>query len=94
MSTYEYGKESIRGGSKLITKDSKTTSSGLNKDYALSYSMYKSEPLVLMFPHIYGGASDPNAIDPAKSKAIETLQQMQPEVAQQLQSFLSFTGEV
>ena len=90
LSTYEYGKESIRGGSKLITKDSKTTSTGLNKDYALSYSMYKSEPLVLMFPHIYGGASDPNAIDPANSKAIETLQQMQPEVAQQLQSFISF----
>ena len=90
LSTYEYGKESIRGGSKLITKDSKTTSTGLNKDYALSYSMYKSEPLVLMFPNIYGGASDPNAIDPANSKAIETLQQMQPQVAQQLQSFLSF----
>jgi hypothetical protein len=90
LSTYEYGKESIRGGSKLITKDSKTTSTGLNKDYALSYSMYKSEPLVLMFPNIYGGASDPNAIEPAKSKAIETLQQMQPEVAQQLQSFISF----
>jgi len=90
LSTYEYGKESIRGGSKLITKDSKTTSTGLNKDYALSYSMYKSEPLVLMFPNIYGGASDPNAVDPAKSKAIETLQQMQPQVAQQLQSFLSF----
>jgi len=90
LSTYEYGKESIRGGSKLITKDSKTTSTGLNKDYALSYSMYKSEPLVLMFPNIYGGASDPNAVDPANSKAIETLQQMQPQVAQQLQSFLSF----
>ena len=29
-------------------------------------------------------------MDPAKSKAIETLQQMQPEVGQQLQSFLSF----
>ena len=90
LSTYEYGKESIRGGSKLITKDSKTTSTGLNKDYALSYSMYKSEPLVLMFPNIYGGSSDPSSVDPAKSKAIETLQQMQPEVGQQLQSFLSF----
>ena len=90
LSTYEYGKESIRGGSKLITKDSKTTSTGLNKDYALSYSMYKSEPLVLMFPNIYGGGSDPNEVDPAKSKAIETLQQMQPQVAQQLQSFISF----
>ena len=90
LSTYEYGKESIRGGSKLITKDSKTTSTGLNKDYALSYSMYKTEPLVLMFPNIYGGGSDPNAVEPANSKAIETLQQMQPQVAQQLQSFLSF----
>jgi len=90
MSTYEYGKESIRGGSKLITKDSKTTSTGLNKDYALSYSMYKSEPLVLMFPNIYGGSSDPSMVDPTSSKAIETLQQMQPQIAQQLQSFLSF----
>ncbi len=89
-STYEYGKESIRGGSVLITKDSKTTATGLNKDYAFSYSMFKSEPLVLMFPNIYGGSSDPNVVDPTSSKAIETLQQMQPQVGQQLQSFLSF----
>jgi len=90
ISTYEYGKESIRGGSAIITKDSKTTATGLNKDYALSYSMFKSEPLVLMFPNIYGGTSDPNIIDPSSSKAIEALQQMPPQVAQQLQSYLSF----
>ena len=90
ISTYEYGKESIRGGSLLTTKDSKTSSTGLNKDYALSYSMFKSEALVLMFPNIYGGGSDPNAIDPAKSKAVEALQQMQPQIGQQLQSFVQF----
>ena len=90
ISTYEYGKESIRGGSILTTKGSNTTSAGLNKDYALSYSMFKTEPLVLMFPNIYGGGSDPSAIDPEKSKAIEVLQQMQPQVAQQLQSFIQF----
>ena len=90
MSTAEYGKASIRGGSALATKDSKITNTGLNKDYALSYSMFLSEPLVMMFPHIYGGSSDPNLVDPAKSKAIEVLQQMQPEVGQQLQSFLQF----
>jgi len=90
VSTYEYGKESIRGGSLLTTKDSKTSSTGLNKDYALSYSMFKSEALVLMFPNIYGGGSDPNAIDPAKSKAVEALQQMQPQIGQQLQSFVQF----
>ena len=90
MSTAEYGKASIRGGSALATKDSKITNTGLNKDYALSYSMFLSEPLVMMFPHVYGASSDPNLVDPEKSKAIEVLQQMQPEVGQQLQSFLQF----
>ncbi len=90
ISTYEYGKESIRGGSILATQGSNSTSAGLNKEYALSYSMFKTEPLVLMFPNIYGGGSDPSAIDPEKSKAIEALQQMQPQIAQQLQSFLQF----
>lgn len=91
VSTYEYGKASIRGGSALVTKESKTNSTGLNSDYALSYSMYATEPLVLMFPNIYGGGADPNAVmDITKSKAVETLQQMQPELGQQLQSFLNF----
>ena len=88
-STYEYGKESIRGGSALVNKNSKSTATGLTKDYAFSYSMYKSEPLVLMFSGIYGGASGLTQIDPANSKAVETLQQMQPAIAQQLQGFAS-----
>lgn len=90
VSTYEYGKASIRGGSALITKESKTSSTGLNSDYALSYSMFKTEPLVLMFPNLYGASSDPNLMDPSKSKAIETLQQMPPELAQNLQGLLQF----
>jgi hypothetical protein len=91
VSTYEYGKASIRGGSALVTKESKTNATGLNSDYALSYSMFTSEPLVLMFPNIYGGGADPNAVmDITQSKAVETLQQMQPEIGQQLQGFLNF----
>ena len=90
IGTAEFGKATIRGGSALATKDSKITNTGLNKDYALSYSMFLSEPLVMMFPHVYGASSDPNLVDPTKSKAIEVLQQMQPEVGQQLQSFLQF----
>ena len=88
-STYEYGKESIRGGSVLVNKDSKSTATGLTKDYAFSYSMYKTEPLVLMFSGIYGGASGLNQMDPANSKALETLQQMPPQIGQQLQGFAS-----
>lgn len=91
VSTYEYGKASIRGGSALVTKESKTNATGLNSDYALSYSMFTSEPLVLMFPNIYGGGADPNAVmDITQSKAVETLQQMPPELGQQLQGFLNF----
>jgi hypothetical protein len=90
IGTAEFGKSTIRGGSALATKDSKITNTGLNKDYALSYSMFLSEPLVMMFPHIYGASSDPNLVDPTTSKAIEVLQQMQPEIGQQLQSFLQF----
>jgi MFS family permease len=90
VSTYEYGKASIRGGSALVTKESKTSATGLNSDYALSYSMFKTEPLVLMFPNLYGASSDPNLMDPSKSKAIETLQQMPQELGQNLQSFLQF----
>jgi hypothetical protein len=90
IGTAEFGKSTIRGGSALATKDSKITNTGLNKDYALSYSMFLSEPLVMMFPHIYGASSDPNLVDPTTSKAIAVLQQMQPEIGQQLQSFLQF----
>ena len=88
-STYEYGKESIRGGSVLVNKDSKTTTTGLNKDYAFTYSMFKTEPLVLMFSGIYGGASGLTQMDPANSKAVETLQQMPPQIGQQLEGFVS-----
>ena len=93
ISTYEYGKETIRGGSKLAkqsTDKNANKTSGLNKEYAFSYSMYKSEPLVLMFPNVYGATSDPNIMNAEESKAIEVLQGMQPQVAQQLQSFLDF----
>ena len=92
ISTYEYGNESIRGGSSLSASNSDSTikNKGLNKDYALSYSMFKSEPLVLMFPNIYGASSDPNHFDPTTSKAIEVLQQMPPQIGQQLQSFVQF----
>lgn len=90
VSTYEYGKQSIRGGSALVTKDSKATSTGLNQDYALSYSMFKSEPLVMMFPNLYGGSSDPNVMDPTNTKAFEVFQNLPQQAQQQFQSFLNF----
>lgn len=90
FSTYNYGRASIRGGSVLAKADGTKATEGLSKAYALDYSMLKPEPLVLLFPNIYGGGSDPNNIDPAGSKAIEALQSMPQEIAQQLQGYIRF----
>ncbi len=89
---YEYTKESIRGGSELATGDPKAavTKTGLNTDYAFSYSMFKSEPFVMLVPGMFGGSSDKLELEEGKSKAIEALQSMPQELAQQLQSYLRF----
>ncbi len=88
--TYEYSKETIRGGSVLADKNSKTTATGLSKDYAFSYSMCKAEPLVLMFPHAFGGSSANLEVAEDKSKAIKSLQEMPQQLGQQLQNYLQF----
>ena len=88
--TYEYSKATIRNGSALSDGKSGFTKTGLSKDYAFSYSMYKTEPLVLMFPYLYGGSSSPYEVEQEKSKAIEALQQMPQQLAQQIQGDLRF----
>ncbi|MFY8090723.1 MAG: YfhO family protein [Chitinophagaceae bacterium] len=89
--TNEYSKATIRGGSILADESGKgnSTKDGLKKDYALSYSMYKTEPLVMMVPRMYGG-SNGLEMPEDKSKAIEALQQMPQQVAQSLNNYVSF----
>ncbi|GIR13553.1 MAG: hypothetical protein CM15mP23_21280 [Cryomorphaceae bacterium] len=58
MDYYEYGKYSTRSQSELTIdgkQDNKT--SGLNKDYATSWSYGKMETFNLMIPNLMGGAS-------------------------------------
>lgn len=76
MSTYEYQKETQRGGSSALTDTTKKEKSttGLAKDYAFSYSMYKTEPLVLLFPRLYGASSDHLEVEEEKSKGIAAYQ--------------------
>ena len=88
--TYEYSKESIRGGSVLADEKSNNNKTGLNKDYALSYSFGIKEPLVMMFPRIFGGSTGNLEVAEEKSKAIEALQQMPQGLGQQLQGYLQF----
>ena len=57
--TYEYGAYSIRGASELKSADGTKQSSGLDKDYALSWSYGKKETPTLLIPNVVGGASEP-----------------------------------
>ncbi len=88
--TYDYSKRTIRGGSQMSTEKGSGAKTGLNKDYALSYSLYKTEPMVMMFPKMYGGSSNNLEVAEDKSKAIEALQQMPQQLGQQIQGALQF----
>ncbi len=85
--TLDVSKTSIRGGTEL--PDPNSTKSGLSTKYALDYSMYKTEPFVMMVPKMYGGSSDKLEISEENSKAIGQLQQMPQQLAQVLQQGLN-----
>ncbi|GEO10996.1 YfhO family protein [Segetibacter aerophilus] len=87
---YEYTEATIRGGSELADAKSNIGKKGLNEEYAFDYSMYKSEPFVMLIPRMFGGSSNNLELDESKSKAIEALQAMPQQLGQQLQGNLSF----
>lgn len=87
---YEYTQQTIRGGSELADATSNIGKEGLSNEYAFDYSMYKSEPFVMLIPRMFGGSSNNLEMDESKSKAIEALQSMPQQLAQQLQGNLSF----
>jgi hypothetical protein len=89
LTTYDYAPASNRGGSDLAVAGGIVTKSGLSQEYAFSYSTYKTESFELLVPKIYGGGGDgSDMID--KSKAVEALQSMPPQLGQALQRNLQF----
>lgn len=58
--TYEYSKETIRGGNSELTlnkPEGETKSTGLDKDYAMRWSYSPMETFTLIIPYFKGGAS-------------------------------------
>jgi hypothetical protein len=93
FSTYEYQKETIRGGARALVDSAaknENASDGLTKDYALSYSMEIAEPLIMMVPRMYGGASYKMEVKEEDSKALESLRAFPTEAQQQVSQYLSY----
>ena len=61
-STYEYGKETIRGQSNL-TQHTTEPSDGLSKDYAYQYSQGVAESFSFLVPNAAGGGSGTESFD-------------------------------
>lgn len=60
LTTSEYAKYTMRGGKTIESTDKgivQKKTSGLDKDYAFSYSLGKSEIVTLLMPNSYGGSS-------------------------------------
>ncbi len=78
---YEYGKSSIRGASEL-THDQDNQTSGLNRDYATSWSYGVSESFNLVIPNFMGGASVSDL--GTRSETYKLLKQMRQPNAKQI----------
>ena len=61
-STYEYGKDTIRGQSNL-KQNTKEPSNGLTKDYAYQYSETVPESISFLVPYAAGGSSQNEGLD-------------------------------
>ncbi len=75
--TYDYSKETMRGGVSKLTLDSSKvkTSGGLDKEYALRWSMGKMETFVFLIPGLYGGSNGGNEHSASNSKFVEAISQ-------------------
>ena len=82
--TYEYSKETMRGGGSGLTlgggEKSNKTVGGLDKDYAFKWSYGIGETMTLIVPNAYGGGSSTTFGEDSK---VANLLQNTPEIPQQ-----------
>ncbi|HEY5371394.1 MAG TPA: hypothetical protein VIJ75_20620 [Hanamia sp.] len=96
MPTYEYAKESMRGGKSELTQEVKDnkTKGGLDKDYAFRYSFGFGETFTFIVPGLYGGSNGGDEYN-ANSKFVNKFSELgvQDEQALQYADQLSYWGD-
>lgn len=95
MPTYEYAKESMRGGrSELTIGDNIKTKGGLDKDYAFRYSFGFGETFTFLVPGLYGGSNGGDEYDGSSNFAQKFSELGVPEEqAVQYANSLSYWGD-
>lgn len=92
--TYEYSKETIRGGTQLEALKKENQEDGLDRDYAFGWSSGVAESFSIMYPNFAGGGSgfsflqgsDGQQVDSELMRYISQLYQQDQQAAQQLLS--------
>lgn len=88
--TYQYGKQTMRGGSELTATDpqkAEVNGSGLSKEYITQWSYGVGETLSLLVPDIRGGASEAIGSKP------ERLDKVRPDLRNTVAQSPSYWGE-
>jgi hypothetical protein len=96
MPTYEYAKESMRGGKSELTSDiqGNKTKGGLNKDYAFQYSLGFGETFTFIVPGLYGGGNSGSDEYTTSSKFVEKFSELglPEDQALQIEDHYSYWG--
>ena len=76
LPTYDYSKETMRGGVSQLSLNASDslgnkTKGGLDKDYALKWSVGQMETFTFMVPGLYGGSNGGNEHSASSSKMVE-----------------------
>lgn len=93
--TYEYSKETIRGGkSELTQKAADTKGSGLDKDYAFRWSYGIFETFTFVVPNLYGGSSQGELSEGSETyKTLKTLGVPDQQASQMIKQWPMYWGE-
>lgn len=96
--TYEYSKESIRGGSELTINKPETQTTGLDRDYAFGWSSGKAESFSIMYPNFAGGGSGFSFLQsrdgqPEDNQLMRYIQKLYQQDQKKAQELLRYSGQ-